>query len=81
MEQKRPKQSVVKGFKGPLHATALSVKKAFISMRFGQTVHTNTLTVYENALESGSKRNENARLHFVEAMWTVQNGTVNRTPT
>ena len=50
-------------------------------MRFGQSVHTNTLTVFENALESGSKRNENAHLHIVEAMWTVQNGTVNQTPT
>ena len=58
-----------------------SLKKAFISMRFGQSVHTNTLTVFENALESGSKRNENSRLHIVEAMWTVQNGTVNQTPT
>ena len=57
------------------------VEKAFISMRFGQSVHTNTLTIFENALESGSKRYENARLHIVEAMWTVQNGTVNRTPT
>ena len=50
-------------------------------MRFGQSVHTNTLTVFENALESGSKRNENAHLHIVEAMWTVHNGTVNQTPT
>ena len=57
------------------------VEKAFISMRFGQSVHNNTLTVFENALESGSKRNENAHLHIVEAMWTVQNGTVNQTPT
>ena len=50
-------------------------------MRFGQSVHTNTRTVFENALESGSKRKENAHLHIVEAMWTVQNGTVNQTPT
>ena len=82
MERKRPKQSVVKGFKlRPCPRYCASLKKAFISMRFGQSVHTNTLTVFENALESGSKRNENARLHIVEAMWTVQNGTVNQTPT